>query len=67
MDRLEFLERQCRPLEDEVRKNAMVNEDVRLLMTIRGLLPSLLDLKLHGRREPVSVRRPPSQFLRHNP
>jgi transposase len=37
LDRLEFLERQCRPLEDEVRKAADTDEDVRLLMTIRGV------------------------------
>ena len=37
MDRVEFLERQCSPLEGEVRKAANVNEDVRLLMTIGGV------------------------------
>jgi transposase len=37
MERLEFLERQCHPLEDEVSKIARTNEDVRLLMTIRGV------------------------------
>jgi len=37
MDRLEFLEKQCDPLEDEVKKSARINEDVELLMTIRGV------------------------------
>jgi len=45
MDRLEFLERQCIPLEDSVRENARVSDDVRLLMSITGVdyyLASLL-------------------------
>ena len=37
MDRLEFLEEQCTPLEDRVKENARLSEDVRLLMTIRGV------------------------------
>jgi transposase len=37
MRRLEFLEAQCHPLENEVRKLAGANEDVKLLMTIRGV------------------------------
>lgn len=37
MDRLEFLEKQCIPLEDRVRENARLSDDVRLLMTIRGV------------------------------
>jgi transposase len=37
MSRLEFLEKQCAPLEDKVRENARLSEDVRLLMTITGV------------------------------
>jgi len=37
MDRLEFLEKQCTPLEDRVRENARLSDDVRLLMTITGV------------------------------
>jgi transposase len=37
MDRLDFLEKQCTPLEDKVRENAALSEDVRLLMTITGI------------------------------
>ncbi len=45
MDRLEFLEGQCLPLEDNVRENAKVSDDVKLLMSIPGVdyyLASLL-------------------------
>jgi len=45
MDRLEFLEGQCIPLEDSVRMNARVSDDVKLLMSITGVdyyLASLL-------------------------
>jgi len=37
MDRLRFLERQCTPLEDSVRENAKLSDDVRILMTITGV------------------------------
>jgi transposase len=37
MDRLVFLERQCIPLEGRVRENAKLSEDVKVLMTIRGV------------------------------
>jgi transposase len=37
MDRLEFLEQQCIPLEDSVRENARLSDDVKLLMTITGV------------------------------
>jgi transposase len=37
MDRLEFLENQCIPLEDRVKENASISDDVRLLMTITGV------------------------------
>jgi transposase len=37
MNRLEFLEQQCVPLEDKVRMNARLSDDVRLLMTITGV------------------------------
>ena len=37
MDRLRFLEKQCTPLEDSVRKNARVSDDVKILMTITGV------------------------------
>jgi transposase len=37
IDRLEFLEKQCAPLEDKVRENARLSDDVRLLMTITGV------------------------------
>lgn len=37
MDGLEFLERQCSPLEDSVRENAKLSDDVRLLMSITGV------------------------------
>jgi len=37
MDRLRFLEKQCRPLEDRIKKMAMERDDVKLLMTIRGV------------------------------
>jgi transposase len=37
MDRLEFLERQCAPLEERVKENAALSNDVKLLMTIRGV------------------------------
>jgi transposase len=37
MDRLQFLERQCTPLEDNVRENAKLSDDVRILMTITGV------------------------------
>lgn len=43
--RLEFLEKQCTPLEDRIRKYASKSEDVKLMMTIRGVdyyLASLL-------------------------
>jgi len=37
MDRLRFLEKQCTPLEDTVRENAKLNDDVKILMTITGV------------------------------
>jgi transposase len=37
MDRLDFLERQCLPLEESVRANAKLSDDVRLLMSITGV------------------------------
>jgi transposase len=37
MDRLEFLEEQCIPLENRVKTNAALSSDVRLLMTITGV------------------------------
>lgn len=37
MDRLEFLEGQCVPLEDSVRENAGLSDAVRILMTITGV------------------------------
>jgi len=37
MDRLEFLEKQCAPLQDRVKENARLSDDVRLLMTITGV------------------------------
>jgi transposase len=37
LDRLEFLEKQCVPLEDNVRENARVNDDAKLLMSIPGV------------------------------
>jgi transposase len=37
LDRLEFLEMQCVPLENEIRKVAKESEDVKLLMTISGV------------------------------
>jgi len=37
MDRLQFLEKQCAPLEESVRKNARVSDDVKILMTITGV------------------------------
>ena len=37
LDRLEFLERQCLPLEESVRANAKLSDDVRLLMSITGV------------------------------
>ena len=37
MDRLHFLERQCAPLEDSVRENAKLSDDVKILMTITGV------------------------------
>jgi transposase len=45
MDRLHFLEKQCTPLEDSVRENARMSDDVKILMTITGVdyyLASLL-------------------------
>ncbi|MCL5068201.1 MAG: IS110 family transposase, partial [Thaumarchaeota archaeon] len=45
MDRLEFLEKQCIPLEIEIRRIAKESDDVKLLMTIPGIdfyLASLL-------------------------
>jgi transposase len=37
MDRLQFLEKQCTPLEDSVRENAKLNDDVKILMSITGV------------------------------
>jgi transposase len=37
MDRLHFLEKQCTPLEDSVRENAKLSDDVKILMTITGV------------------------------
>jgi transposase len=37
MDRLDFLEKQCAPLEDGVRENAKLSVDVKLLMSITGV------------------------------
>jgi len=37
MDRLDFLEKQCRPLEDSVRENAKLSDDVKILMSITGV------------------------------
>jgi transposase len=37
MDRLEFLEQQCVPLEAKVKENARLSDDVRILMTITGV------------------------------
>jgi transposase len=45
MNRLDFLEKQCAPLEDRIKKYAVKDDDVRLLMTIGGVdyyLASLL-------------------------
>jgi len=36
-DRLHFLEKQCTPLEDSVRENARLSDDVKILMTITGV------------------------------
>jgi transposase len=36
-DRLHFLEKQCTPLEDSVRENARVSDDVKILMSITGV------------------------------
>jgi transposase len=37
MDRLHFLEKQCAPLEDSVRENARLSDDVKILMTTTGV------------------------------
>jgi len=37
MDRLHFLEKQCTPLEDSVRENARLSDDVKILMSITGV------------------------------
>lgn len=37
MDRLEFLEGQCAPLEQEIKKFARESEDVKILMSIKGV------------------------------
>jgi len=37
MDRLHFLEKQCTPLEDSVRENAKLSDDVKILMSITGV------------------------------
>jgi transposase len=37
MNRLDFLEKQCIPLEDRVKENAKLSEDVKTLMTITGV------------------------------
>jgi transposase len=37
MDRLQFLERQCTPLEDSIRENASLSDDVKILMSITGV------------------------------
>jgi len=37
MDRLRFLEKQCTPLEDSIRENAMLSDDVKILMSITGV------------------------------
>ncbi|TLN00906.1 IS110 family transposase [bacterium] len=37
MDRLRFLEKQCTPLEDSVRENARLSDDVKILMSITGV------------------------------
>jgi transposase len=37
MDRLHFLEKQCIPLEDSVRENAKLSDDVKILMSITGV------------------------------
>ncbi len=37
MDRLEFLEGQCTPLEREIKKFARESEDVRILMSVKGV------------------------------
>jgi transposase len=37
MDRLQFLEKQCAPLEDSVRENARLSDDVKILMSITGV------------------------------
>jgi transposase len=37
LDRLCFLEKQCVPLEENVRENARVNDDAKLLMSIPGV------------------------------
>jgi transposase len=37
MDRLCFLEKHCTPLEDSVRANARLSDDVKILMTITGV------------------------------
>ena len=37
MERLEFLESQCIPLDDEIRKIAKESDDVKLIMTIPGV------------------------------
>lgn len=36
-DRLDFLEKQCDPIEDRIKKYAVKSDDVRLLMTINGV------------------------------
>jgi len=37
MDRLEFLQRQCIPLEDRIKENARVSDDVGLPMSLPGV------------------------------
>jgi transposase len=37
MNRLDFLEKQCIPLEDRIRKHARESDDVKLIMTIKGV------------------------------
>ena len=69
MDRLEFMEGQCDPLEERIRRNAKDNKYARLIMSIPGVdyyLASPVCL-LHRRPSPLPDVRPRGELPRHHP
>jgi hypothetical protein len=68
-DRLEFMEGQCQPLEERIRRNARGQQvcEVDHVHTGRRLLPRLPVRVLHRRPAPLPHVRPRGELPRHHP